>query len=59
MIDSLGEVGAALADAKVESLADLYSAVDLQVRYTHTAHAADVIIKPVGRVNSARVRGGT
>lgn len=56
MIDSLGDVGAALADAKVESLANLYSAVDLQVRYTHTAHVADVIIKPVGRVNSARVR---
>ncbi len=58
MIDSLGDVGAALADANVESLSNLYTAADLQVRYTHTAHVADVIIKPVGRVNSACVRGG-
>ncbi|WP_086788973.1 recombinase family protein [Crossiella equi] len=59
MIDSLGDVGAALSEAKTESLADLYSAIDLQVRYTQTAHVADVTIKPVGRVNSVRVRGGT
>lgn len=36
MIDSLGNVGAALADADVESVASLYRAVDLHVRYTHT-----------------------
>ncbi|MEU4445460.1 hypothetical protein AB0K14_26540 [Actinosynnema sp. NPDC050801] len=59
MIDSLGNVGAALADAEIESVASFYRAVDLQVRYTHTAHEADVIIKPVGRVNSVRVRGAT
>ncbi|TQM85467.1 recombinase-like zinc beta ribbon protein [Saccharothrix saharensis] len=58
MIDSLGNVEEALADANIESVASLYRAIDLQVRYTHTAHEADVIIKPVGRVNSARVREG-
>ncbi|WHT23787.1 hypothetical protein N8J89_20725 [Crossiella sp. CA-258035] len=59
MIDSLGDAGAALNSAKPERLADLYGAVDLQVRYTQTAHVADVSIKPVSRVNSVRVRGGT
>ncbi|MEJ2852407.1 MULTISPECIES: recombinase family protein [unclassified Saccharothrix] len=59
MIDSLGDVGAALNGAKVESLANLYSALDLQVRYKDKAHVADVMIKPVGYVNSAGVRGGT
>ncbi|WP_461122867.1 hypothetical protein [Saccharothrix stipae] len=59
MIDSLGNVRAVLNDAKVESLADLYRALDLQVRYKNNAHVADVIIKPVGNVNSTRVRGGT
>lgn len=58
MIDSLGKVGAALADAEMESVASPYRAVDLQVRYTHPTHEADVIIKPVGRVNSVRVREG-
>ncbi|MEJ2852441.1 MULTISPECIES: hypothetical protein [unclassified Saccharothrix] len=56
MIDSLGDVGAALNGAKVESLANLYSALDLQVHYKDKAHVADVMIKPVGYVNSAGVR---
>ena len=59
MIDSLGDVGAALAEAKPESLADLYTTVDLQVRYEPNEHAADVTIRPGQRVNSVRVRGGT
>ncbi|WP_086829000.1 recombinase family protein [Allokutzneria sp. NRRL B-24872] len=59
MIDSLGDVGAALSNATTEKMAELYGAVDLHVRYTHTAHEADVVINPVGRVNSVRVRGGT
>jgi len=58
-IDSLGNVGAVLKEAKPETLAALYQSVDLQVLYTHTAHEADVIIKPVGRVNNAHDRGGT
>jgi hypothetical protein len=37
---------------------DLYAALDLQVQFDHHAHTADVIIKPVRRVNSECVRGG-
>jgi DNA invertase Pin-like site-specific DNA recombinase len=59
MIDSLGDVGAALSGAKPESLANLYEAVDLQVCYDQAANAADVIIQPMRRVNSKCVRGGT
>lgn len=59
MVDSLGDVGAALSDAKTESLAGLYTAVGLHVRYEPEAHTADIAIQPAGRVNSARVRGGT
>ncbi|HET6500879.1 MAG TPA: recombinase family protein [Amycolatopsis sp.] len=59
MIDSLGDVAEALANPKRERLENLYTAVDLQVRYEHETRAADVIIRPPARVNSARVRGGT
>ncbi|WP_121007216.1 recombinase family protein [Saccharothrix australiensis] len=59
MIDSLGDVGAALREAKTESLLRVYQGLDLQVRYKDKAHVADVMIKPMGYVNSARVRGGT
>jgi hypothetical protein len=58
MIDSLGDVGAALAEAKEESLANLYAAIDLQVRYEPAANVADVGIRLERRVNSAGVRGG-
>jgi hypothetical protein len=58
MIDSLGDVGAALSDAKEESLANLYAAIDLLVRYEPAANAADVGIRLGRRVNSAGVRGG-
>ncbi|MFD9734958.1 hypothetical protein [Umezawaea sp. NPDC059074] len=57
-IDSLGDVGTVLKEAKTETLAALYQSVDLQVLYTHTAHEADVIIKPVSRVNNAHDREG-
>lgn len=58
MIDSLGNVGAALSQGRPERLADLYAAVDLHIRYQHDEHAADIHIHPArGRVNSARVRG--
>jgi DNA invertase Pin-like site-specific DNA recombinase len=59
MIDSLGDVGTALAGAKPESLASLYEAVDLQVCFDQAAKAADLIIQPMRRVNSKCVRGGT
>jgi hypothetical protein len=57
MINSLGDIGAKLSDST--RLGDLYKAFDLQVSYDPAAHEADVAIIPVGRVNSARVRGGT
>ncbi|MGP4017464.1 hypothetical protein [Saccharopolyspora sp. 5N708] len=59
MIDSLGDVGAALSSAKPDRLANLYQAVDLQVRYEPAERAADIKIHPVSRVNSVRVRGGS
>jgi hypothetical protein len=54
MIDSLGDVGAALNSSKPESLAELYKATDLQVCYEPENSTAEVSI----RVNSACVRGG-
>jgi len=39
-------------------VAEIYAAIDLQVRYKQNPHEADVSINPVG-VNNARVRGGT
>jgi hypothetical protein len=59
MVDSLGDVGAALSDAKEVSLADLYTAIDLKVRYEPAEDSADVGIRLGRRVNSAGVRGGT
>ncbi len=59
MIDSLGDVGTALSDAKPDSLTNLYNGVDLHVRYEPAENAADVSIGFGGRVNSAGVRGGT
>ncbi len=59
MIDALGDVGHALSGTEPEHLANLYTAVGLQVRYQPTTHTADVTLQPVGRVNSACVRGGT
>jgi DNA invertase Pin-like site-specific DNA recombinase len=53
MIDSLGDVGAALKDAKPERLAELYKATDLHVCYEPKTSTAEVSI----RVNSVRVRG--
>ncbi|WP_184728487.1 recombinase family protein [Saccharopolyspora phatthalungensis] len=59
MIDSLGDVGPALSGAKPDRLANLYQAVDLQVRYEPAERAAQIKIHPASRVNSVRVRGGT
>ncbi|WP_219905261.1 DUF3131 domain-containing protein [Actinopolyspora mortivallis] len=58
-IDSLGEIGPALANTSPDKLANLYTAVSLQIRYQPDDHAADVTIEPVGRVNSKGVGGGT
>ncbi|MFC7615342.1 zinc ribbon domain-containing protein [Actinokineospora soli] len=56
MIDSLGDVGAALAGASREALADLYAKLRLELRYDNEKEAVDVTASP--RVNSACVRGG-
>ncbi|GAA3800983.1 hypothetical protein [Amycolatopsis tucumanensis] len=58
MIDSLGDVGRKLAKARTDSLAGLYEALNLAVRYEHDSQAVQVTIQPVMRVNSVRVRGG-
>lgn len=57
MIDSLGDVGATLKDAKPAGLTRLYEELRLQVRYEHQEQAVYVAAKP--RVVSERVRGGT
>jgi hypothetical protein len=59
MIDSIGDVGAALTQAEPESLAALYEALRLQMVYDPASRAVDVTVQPRGRVNNARVRGGT
>lgn len=59
-IDSLpDDVGAAVSSARPDRLATLYMVVDLQVRYVPAEHVADVSIRPLGRVNSACVRGAS
>ncbi|TCO12257.1 hypothetical protein EV652_13033 [Kribbella steppae] len=40
-------------------LADLFSALGLEVSYNYKAQVADVSIKPAPRVVSVGVRGGT
>jgi hypothetical protein len=57
MVDSLGDVDAALANVTEERLADLYAAVNLQVGYEPAANAADVGIRLGRRVNNDGVRG--
>ncbi|MDT7713558.1 MAG: hypothetical protein QOG46_2388, partial [Pseudonocardiales bacterium] len=42
MIDSLGNVGAALSEAKRDSLANLYTGIKLQVLYEPREKVADV-----------------
>jgi len=55
MIDSLGDVDAALSGGKPESIARLYEGLRLQLRYEPEKQAVDVAASP--RVVSARVRG--
>jgi hypothetical protein len=56
MIDSLGEVGAALNDAKPDSLSQLYQRLRLDLRYKPHENALTVTSNL--RVVSAGVRGG-
>nr|WP_269189784.1 recombinase zinc beta ribbon domain-containing protein [Haloechinothrix halophila] len=57
MIDSLGDVGEALNDAKPEKLEKLYEALRLEMTYNAPTGQVDVAIRPARRV-SACVRGG-
>ena len=57
MIDSLGDVGEALASATPASLERLYRELRLELRYLPRERAVDVQLAP--RVVSARVGGGT
>ncbi|MGH3711686.1 MAG: hypothetical protein ACRDRQ_27120 [Pseudonocardiaceae bacterium] len=59
MIDSIGDIGAALTQAEPQSLTALYEALRLHMVYDPASHAVDVTVQPRGRVNSERVRGGT
>jgi hypothetical protein len=58
-IDALVELGTGLSGASTDRLASFYTAVDLRVCYDHDSRTADVRIKPLMRVNSECVRGGT
>jgi hypothetical protein len=57
MIDSLGDVGAALKDGRVESLSQLYHKLRLELRYGPGERTVEVTASP--RVVSECVRGGT
>ncbi|OLF05307.1 hypothetical protein BU204_37230 [Actinophytocola xanthii] len=55
MVDSLGDVGARLGDAKPQSLIKLYSELRLDLRYEPEEQAVYVAASP--RVVNVRVRG--
>src|SRR5581483_1756761 len=60
VLASLGDAAAALDGAPRSNLAELYTALRLQLRFQPAEHAVDVTIQPDDlRVNSVRVRGGT
>jgi DNA invertase Pin-like site-specific DNA recombinase len=57
MVDSLGDVGAALSGGSLDKLAQLYRDLRLDLRYDNEKEAVYATASP--RVNSVRVRGGT
>ncbi|GAB2996574.1 recombinase family protein [Amycolatopsis acidiphila] len=57
MIDSLGDLGTVLTEAKPVALERLYQALNLQLRYEPKELAVYATTSP--RVGSVRVRGGT
>lgn len=59
MINSMEDVSEALTRADPQSLTTLYEALRLQMVYDPASRTVDVTVQPRGRVNSARVRGGT
>lgn len=59
IIDSIGDVSTVLDAADPHNLSALYEALRLQMIYDHRSRSVDVTVQPHGRVNNARVRGGT
>ncbi|MGH7746620.1 MAG: recombinase family protein, partial [Candidatus Dormibacteria bacterium] len=59
MIDSIGDVGTALTQVQPQNLTVVYETLRLQMVYDPVSRAVDVTVQPRGRVNGARVRGGT
>ncbi|HZD16225.1 MAG TPA: hypothetical protein VE196_14110 [Pseudonocardiaceae bacterium] len=59
MIDSIGDISTTLTEAQPQHLTTLYDALRLQMVYNPDTHIVNVTVQPRGRVNSARVRGGT
>jgi DNA invertase Pin-like site-specific DNA recombinase len=59
IIDSIGDIGTALTEAQPQSLTALYDTLRLQMIYDPSSQIVDVTVQPHGRVNNARVRGGT
>jgi hypothetical protein len=57
MIDSLGDVGAALTDAEPGNVEPLYRELGIGLRYEPHERAVDVLLAP--RVVNERVRGGS
>jgi hypothetical protein len=57
MIDSLGDVGATLADARPTAVTRLYRELNVSAVYQPDERAVDVTARP--RVDSACVRGGS
>jgi len=59
IINSIGDVSTALNAADPHNLSALYEALRLHMIYDHASSAVDITVQPLGRVNSARVRGGS
>ncbi|MGW0893154.1 hypothetical protein [Saccharopolyspora sp. NPDC002578] len=57
MIDSLGDVGTALADGRPETLNKIYDSLQLRLKYEPHARVVEATISP--RVVSMRVRGAS
>jgi hypothetical protein len=57
MIDSLGDIGSTLADARPAALTRLYKELNVSAVYQPDERAVDVTARP--RVDSACVRGGS
>ena len=58
MVDSLGDVGAALTRANPDRMCKIYDSLRLEMVYDHDERAVDVAVKPLGglvRVSEGRL----